>query len=107
MTKAYRELVAIQVTFSKVVSEYSLAHFYRWQSKDWTSGTIVMQGYDMARVESVETITECLRKAYTPAIINIWKQDVLASTSEVMQFTEAASPDFLGLDGPWTHWAQL
>jgi len=106
MTRGYRELVGVQVTFSKVASTYSLTHYYRWKSGKEQSGVLSMRGYDMDRASTPEAIADSLRNAYAPVVLSIWKQDELASSAELLQFTVGARPDELGLPGTWTLWAE-
>ena len=107
MSKPYRELVALQVTFSKVTPTYRIVHFYRWKTTGGESGNLSITGYDMDIAEPAETVKESLRNAYAPATVQIWKQAEAASDSELLQFTIGARPDELGLEGTWSLWAQL
>lgn len=107
MTKPYRELVGVQATFSKTKETYKLSHFYRWQSGDWQSGGLMIEGYDMDRAEPAEDIAESLRKAYAPVTLRIWKHDAAAEQAELLQLDEGADPNQLGLLGTWTLYAEL
>lgn len=107
MSKKYRELVAIQVSFSKVTAKYNLSHYYRLVTPEEKGGPMQLRGYDMERHESIKEITDALRDAYAPAILSVWQQDEIASVSEVLQFQVGARPEELQLDGDWTLWAEL
>lgn len=107
MNKPYRELVAIQVSFSKVTAQYNLAHYYRLVTPEEKGGPVQLRGYDMERHESIKDITDALRNAYAPATLSVWQQDEIASLSEVLQLQVGARPDELRLDGEWVLWAEL
>lgn len=107
MSKAYRELVAVQATFSKTQAQYHLTHFYKWQSDEWTSGGLMIEGYAMDRTDSVEDVTLSIRAAYQGATIKIWQEDALAGTAELLSFKVDVTPASLGLVGSWTPYAQL
>lgn len=106
MTKGHNELVGLQATFSKAVRRYSLTHHYRWRENGETTDKGVLKGYDMERHEPIAVCLECLRGAYAPAILSIWQQDAEGCFSEYYQFTPAATPEEVKLDGEWYHWAQ-
>lgn len=106
MTKPYRELVAVQATFSKTKAEYHLTHYYKWQSDDWTSGGRMIVGYDMNRTEKVEDITQSIRMAYAGATITIWKEDGILSNSEMLSFKGDVTPETLETPGTWEQFAQ-
>ncbi len=106
MTREYNELVGLQVTFSKAVSRYSMTHYYRWQTNGVTTEEGVFRGYDMERHEPIPACLDCLRRAYAPAILNIWQKATEGCFSEYFQFVPAATPVDMRLDGEWTHWAQ-
>jgi len=105
MTKPYRELVAVQATFSKTKAEYNLTHYYKWQSDEWTSGGHMIVGYDMDRAEKVEDITLAIRTAYAGATITIWKEDGILSNSEMLSFKLDVTPETLDAPGTWTLFA--
>jgi len=107
MTKPYRELVAVQATFSKDTGQYRLTHYYKWKSDKWTSGCLAMVGYDMALAQPIDDVAESLRNAYGPATMSIWTQDEADSTAQLLQFTVGARPDELGLPGEWSLYAEL
>lgn len=106
MKRGYKELVGLQVTFSKVIDQYSLTHYYRWYKEGVFSPILTMRGYDMDRAEPEADILEGLRKAYGPAILSIWHQDTEAFFSEYQQLQPLARPDELVLLGEWIHWAE-
>lgn len=106
MTKGYRELVALQVTFNKDATSYKIEHFYRWTTGNETSPMLTLRTYDMSLIVSHETVLDGLLKTYAPAILSIWQQVGLDSTSELLQFQVGGSPDELNLQGDWTLWAE-
>jgi len=106
MNKPYRELVGLQVTFSKVASLYKLVHYYKWKQNGDVSPALMMEGYDMPLTVSQDDIVQGLRNAYAPAVLSIWQQDAEATYSELLQFGPGGHPDKLMLDGDWTHYAE-
>ena len=106
MKRGYRELVGLRVTFSKVVPQYNLEHFYRWKSNGHSSPALHMRGYDMLRTVDIASIVRGLETAYAPAILSVWRQEDAISRSEFLQFDVGARPDECKLLGRWTLWAE-
>lgn len=107
MSRKYRELVAIRVVFSKVTARYKLVHFYRVVTLETKSGPLAMEGYEMDQHGPSADIAESLRNAYAPTTLSVWRQDELASESELLQFQPGATPDELNLHGDWSKWSEL
>ena len=107
MSKKYRELVALQVTFSKVTGMYRLVHHYRLVTREARSGPVSIESFDLNRHAPIKEIAASLRNAYAPAVLTVWALDETASTSELLQFEPGADPEDLRLDGTWSVWAEL
>lgn len=107
MTRGYRELVGLQVTFDKAVHEYRLTHYYRWKKDGESSPVLVMRGYDMPYTEKQEDILSSFRYAYAPVILTVWQQDVVLSESQFLQFGVGARPDEIGLGDDWSITAEM
>lgn len=107
MKRGYNELVGLQVTLSRVIPRYSLAHHYRRLCDGEVKETGTMRGYDMHRHIPSDEILRSLRDAYAPAILSIWQRVTKACIREYYQFEVGADPEEMGFDGPWRHWAQL
>lgn len=107
MIKRYSELVGLQVTFSRVVQRYRLAHYYRWRSNGKTTSTGTVRGYDMHRHIPSAEIMRNFRDAYAPAILSIWQRVTKSSIAEYYQFVLGATPREMGLIGEWQHWAEM
>ena len=106
MTKKYRELVGLQVSFSQVAPTYSIEHFYKWKQNGVTSPALTMRTYDMQLTVSKESVVDGLILAFAPVILSIWKEEKLASKSEYLQFEVGARPDEVGLGDDWALWAE-
>jgi hypothetical protein len=107
MSRGYRELVGLQVTFDKTVHQYRLEHYYRWSKDRERSPVLVMRGYDMDYTEKQEDILASFRYAYAPVILTVWHQDVVLSESQFLQFEVGARPDEIGLGGDWAIVAEM
>ena len=106
MNRGHRELVGLQVTFSKVVETYNLTHYYRWQDGTVLGPILMMRSYDMGCVGDKEAILEGLLTAYAPAILSIWKIDDDAFTSAFLQLKRGRPPLDQNLQGGWKLWGE-
>jgi len=106
MKRGYNELVGIQARFSKVIPRYSLIHLYRWRSNGVTASTGSMRGFDMHMHLPAAEICRDLRSAYAPAILSVWRQETDACFTEYLQLEVGFTPQDLGLQGRWVHWAE-
>ena len=107
MSRGYRELVGLQVTFDKVADTYRLEHYYRWKKGKEQSVVLFMRGYDMEYTEKREDILSSFRYAYAPVIMTVWHQDVVLSESQYLQFEVGSRPDEIGLGDDWAILAQM
>lgn len=107
MTKGFLELVGLQVTFSKVMPQYTLTHIYQHRANGHVSGPVTKRAYSYKRILRPDKIVSSLRDAYSGAIRSIWKRETLGCLSEYLQFVPGAAPRHLPLPGRWHHWAQL
>lgn len=107
MKRGYNELVGLQATFSRVVSNYRLTHLYRWRKNGVISEAGSMRGYEMKRHCTIAKLANSLMDAYAPATLSIWKQTTKYNIEMYLQFEVGNTPDKLGLLGEWIHWAQL
>ena len=102
MTRGYKELVGLRVTFEKATPEYSMAHYYQWKHDGEKGPVLVMPGYKMLLTEKQDAVVASLRNAYAPAVLSIWALDVPGSTEEYLQFEVGARPDAVGLGDDWS-----
>jgi len=102
MKRDYRELVGLQAAFDKVVPRYHLVHYYRWKRIPVVEQVSELTGYEMERKESIDAIIASLRQAYAPALLTVWKSDVVLRSAEYLQFEVGATPADLKLAGVWT-----
>lgn len=102
MTKPYRELVGLQVTFSDIASIYNIEHFYKWRHDGKESGTLTIKTYDMQLTMPQEDIVLGLERAFAPVVLSVWNQTKAGSSSEYLQFRVGARPDEVGLGTDWT-----
>ena len=107
MSRGYRELVGLQVTFDKVVHQYHLTHYYRWKKDGVSLPVLLMHGYAMDYTEKQEDILSSFRYAYAPVILSVWHQDAALSESEFLQFDVGARPDEIGLGDDWEIVAEM
>lgn len=102
MTRGYRDLVGLQVTFHTAEGTYTLTHFYQWKQDDEKAHVLSMKSYALPLVERSETIRDSLRTAYAPAVLAIWQRHEDKSVSEYLQFHTGAEPFQVSLSGEWT-----
>ena len=101
MRTGYLELVGLQVTFDNVLPEYKLMHYYRKIEVLVPNPVVVMRGYDMVRTQTPADIAESLRKAYDAAVLTVWNQDTVLTSSEYLEFCAGCQPEDLDLKGLW------
>ena len=106
MTRAYLELVGVQVTHSKAAHRYRIENVYARRAGNTYKGTAIMKGYDMKLSGHFDDIARCMMDAYAPVIKNIWNQDLKRTQSFYLQFVVSFKPDKVGLTGRWWHWAE-
>ncbi len=106
MTRGFNELVGLQVTLSRVIPRYSLAHHYRRYSDGELKESGTMRGYDMHRHIPAGEIVQSLRDVYAPVTLSIWQSVTPACITEYYQFVVGATPLEMGFDGTWRHWAE-
>ena len=106
MTRAYLELVGVQVSHSKPASIYRIDNLYVRRIKGTYQGTGTMQGYDMTLHDRFTNIVQAMMRAYAPVIKSVWEQDSRRTHIFFLQFVVAYPPEKLGLRGNWTHWAE-
>ena len=102
MTRGYRELVGLQVTFSGIAPMYNIEHFYRWKANGVQSPTLTIKTYDMELTMPQADIVLGLERAFAAAVLSIWKEEKAGSNSEYLQFQVGARPDEVGLGDGWT-----
>jgi hypothetical protein len=106
MKRGFNELVGLQVTMSRVIPRYRLAHYYRWYCDGEVKETGTLRGYDMHRHIPTDEVLHCLRDAYAPSIVSIWQRVTKGCIEEYYQLKVGATPREMKLDGAWRHWAQ-
>lgn len=106
MTRAYLELVGVQVTHSKAARRYRIENVYARRVGNAYKGFATMKGYDMTLSGRFDKVAQCMMDAYAPVIKSVWNQDNRRTESFYLQFVVSFRPDKVGLTGHWVHWAE-
>lgn len=106
MTRAYLELVGVQVTHSKAARRYRIENVYARRIGNEYKGFATLKGYDMTLPGRFYTVVRCMMDAYAPCIRSVWHQDNRRTESFYLQLVVAFKPEKVGLVGPWEHWAE-
>jgi len=107
MNKAYLELIGVQVVHCKPLKSYRIENVYARRCNGRYEGFATMKGYDMTLILPFKVVVQNLTDAYAPVIKCIWVQADAATESYYLQFVVCFRPSYIGLEGRWTHWAQL